>query len=586
MDYSETFKKLREELGLSQEGLANLLGVARMSVIRWESGLFEPSNKILFKVRKLYEANGLARPAGGKQMIETAKEDVSVENGGKGDFKDKKRSLWQRFYDSGITSPSQVMREACILMYLKMLDDSQSREEANAKIVGVELKDEDVVFKKGDWTRADDGRTYSIAYDALRWKNFKDLGPDQIYIRFRDFCYPFVDYLAQTKHDRFSKTLGSVKFGFENKVAALADIVDMISAIDFTKEDALGDFFEQMIDGHLNGQFRTPRHIIDLMVGMIKPKIFQRIIDPAMGTAGFLIRSEKYIEDHQKNDLYGAKEHDWVSNEEFSGNDIDDSMVSIGCMNLLFHGVKNPNISQASLLETTNNADYLGKYDIVLANPPFGSTAKTPKNLVDPSITAITDTEKNELLFVALFVKLLKVGGYCACIIPDGVLFGGGKAYVSLRKEIVDHQKLIAVVSMPSGVFMPYSGVKTSFVIFQKTDCGGTDNVWFYNMENDGYSLDVKRNKTEANDIPDIEARFNNLSGEKNRTRFEKSFFVPKEEIESNCFNLCFSQYKKAEAKKTETRSFDEIAAEFASVDAETSELAKSVFSKDKEETK
>lgn len=259
----------------------------------------------------------------------------------------------------------------------------------------------------------------------MRWSNFKHLNPNELSKRVRDYCYPFIKTLSESSDDVFSKFLGDVTYGFDGKQDVLVKVVDMMSSIDFTDNDAMGDFFEHLIDGKLNGQFRTPRHIIDMMVEMIKPQLHDKIIDPAMGTAGFLIESAKYIKEHNKEELLNKENRKFFSENQFAGVDTEPVMTRIGCMNLMFHDVTKPSLGTSSLLIEQNNAKHIGQYDIVLANPPFKGSLDA--DLTDPRILAVTKTGKTELLFVALFTKLLKVGGKCASIVPDGVLFGAGK---------------------------------------------------------------------------------------------------------------------------------------------------------------
>lgn len=262
----------------------------------------------------------------------------------------------------------------------------------------------------------------------------------------------------------------------------------------------MGDVYEYMCGSGISGQYRTPRHIIDMAVEMMKPKLGEKIIDPAMGTAGFIIEAAKYIRLHQKDELLNVQNAKKFSDEMFYGCDNDNNMARIGYMNAVLHGIKNPNFTMDSLLENENAKDYIGKFDLVLANPPFsGSLVESATN---GKILSITKSKKTELLFVALMDMLLKAGGRCMTIVPDGVLFGTDKAHKQLRIELIDKQKLIGVVSMPNGIFSAPTkkgsaskgaGVKTSFLIFEKSDKGGIDNVWFYNMTNDGYTLDAKR---------------------------------------------------------------------------------------------
>lgn len=469
--------------------------------------------------------------------------------------------IWQAFYNGGMSVSSTIIDQLCVLMFIKMLDDKQAKVETKALKLHIELKDDNLTFKSGDWENPETG--VKVPYSFMRWSNFKHLNPNELSKRVRDYCYPFIKTLSESSDDVFSKFLGDVTYGFDGKQDVLVKVVDMMSSIDFTDNDAMGDFFEHLIDGKLNGQFRTPRHIIDMMVEMIKPQLHDKIIDPAMGTAGFLIESAKYIKEHNKEELLNKENRKFFSEHQFAGVDTEPIMTRIGCMNLSFHDVAKPNLGTSSLLIEQNNAKHIGQYDIVLANPPFKGSLDA--DLTDPRILAVTKTGKTELLFVALFTKLLKVGGKCASIVPDGVLFGAGKAYQNLRRELVENQKLIAVVSMPGGIFQPYSGVKTSFILFEKTNHGGTDNVWFFDMQADGYSLDAKREQSEDNDIPEVLARFSNLDNELARKRTEQSFFVPIDELRNNNYDLSIGRYKKTVRKKVIYRSSNEICGDIVS---------------------
>jgi len=297
-----------------------------------------------------------------------------------------------------------------------------------------------------------------------------------------------------------------------------------------------------------NGQFRTPRHIIRMMVQLMKPTIEDNICDPAMGSAGFIVESAAYISQHYKKELVRRENAEHYKNSMFHGFDTDQTMLRIGAMNMMLHGVDNPNINYQDSLSEDNQDKNL--YSLVLANPPF--TGSLDYEVVDNSLLTIAKTKKTELLFLSLFTRILKSGGRCASIVPDGVLFGSSKAHLAIRKELVDNQQLEAIISMPSGVFKPYSGVSTAILIFTKTDAGGTDKVWFYDMRADGYSLDDKRSPLEVNDIPDIIARYNSLENEANRTRKEQSFFVPKDEIVANGYDLTINQYKEVERVKVD----------------------------------
>ena len=304
-----------------------------------------------------------------------------------------------------------------------------------------------------------------------------------------------------------------------------------------------------------NGQFRTPRHIIRMMVELMQPTLKDTICDPAMGSAGFIVESAKYIQAHYKSELLKKENAEHYKNGMLHGFDTDATMLRIGAMNLMLHGVDNPDIQYQDSLSTDNkDAD---RYTLCLANPPF--TGSLDNEAVSKTLLAITKTKKTELLFLALFVRMLQIGGRCASIVPDGVLFGNSSGHKSIRKELIDKQRLQAVISMPSGVFKPYAGVSTAILIFTKTNAGGTDKVWFYDMKADGFSLDDKRTPIADNDIPDVIARFKNLEAEESRTRKDQSFLVPVDEIKANDYDLSINKYKEVEKVKVEYEKPDMV---------------------------
>ena len=296
------------------------------------------------------------------------------------------------------------------------------------------------------------------------------------------------------------------------------------------------------------------------------PKADEVICDPACGTSGFLVASGEYLKQRRKEEIFYNKEKkDHYMNSMFHGYDMDRTMLRIGAMNMMTHGIDNPYIEYRDSLSDQNPDRE--KYSLILANPPFKGSLDA--DTVSTDLLKVCKTKKTELLFIALFLRMLKVGGRCACIVPDGVLFGSSTAHKAIRKALVEENRLEAVISMPSGVFKPYAGVSTGILLFTKTGHGGTDNVWFYDMTADGFSLDDKRTEVKENDIPDIIARFKNLEGEKSRARTEKSFFVPKEEIVGNEYDLSINKYKKTEYKPVEYPPTSEILAELRSLEVE-----------------
>ena len=326
----------------------------------------------------------------------------------------------------------------------------------------------------------------------------------------------------------------------------LANVVDQLDGIDMADKDTKGDLYEYMLgkiaSAGKNGQFRTPRHIIKLMVDMTAPTPKDTICDPACGTCGFLVSAAEFLQQHHGTDIARDKNAlKRFSEATFFGYDFDSTMLRIGSMNMLLHGIENPDIRYKDSLEEAN-ADDEEKYSLILANPPFAGSLDFESTAKD--LLKVVKTKKTELLFLALFLRLLKPGGRAAVIIPDGVLFGSSKAHKELRRILVEDQKLDGIVSMPCGVFKPYAGVSTAILFFTKTNSGGTDNVWFYDMKADGYSLDDKRNEQETSDLPDVLERWNKLDGEADRKRTDQSFLVPKADIAANDYDLSINRYK------------------------------------------
>ncbi|MBO5148715.1 MAG: SAM-dependent DNA methyltransferase, partial [Anaerotignum sp.] len=357
-------------------------------------------------------------------------------------------------------------------------------------------------------------------------------------------------------------------------VDVLDDIYNQMAQIH--DSDIRGDVYEYLLSkiaqSGLNGQFRTPRHIIKMMVSLMQPGPDDVICDPACGTSGFLVAAGEYLKENHKEDIfYNKQKKDHYMNSMFFGYDMDRTMLRIGAMNMMTHGIDNPYIVYRDSLSDQNPDK--DKCSLILANPPFKGSLDA--DTVSTDLLKMCKTKKTELLFLALFLRMLKIGGRCACIVPDGVLFGSSTAHKAIRKEIVENNRLEAIISMPSGVFKPYAGVSTGIMIFTKTGHGGTDKVWFYDMKADGYSLDDKRTPVADNDIPDIIARFRDLAAEESRERTEQSFFVSKEEIVENGYDLSINKYKKVEYVPVEYPSTQEILAELDRLEEEiASEMA------------
>lgn len=484
-----------------------------------------------------------------------------------GETKNKIDNIWDVFFSAGITSPITVLEQMTYLFFIKLLDDAQLQRERNAQIMGVELTDK--VFGDGNWTNPD--TKDEVPFEHLRWSHFKNLDGGVMLNLLRNDVFVFIKNINTGKDSAYSRFMKDAIFMIPNE-RTLTRVVESISDLDMNNKDAMGDVYEyilgKMAASGTNGQFRTPRHIIRMMVDMMQPSLDGVICDPAMGSAGFIVESAKYISEHYKAELLKKEHGNHYRNSMFFGYDTDQTMLRIGAMNLMLHGVENPNIAWQDSLSDDNKEQ--NKYDLILANPPFKGSLD--HNSVEKSLLTVARTKQTELLFISLFLRIMKLGGRCASIVPDGVLFGMNTAPKAIRKELVENQRLEAVISMPSGVFKPYAGVSTAVLIFTKTNAGGTDKVWFYDMRADGYSLDDKRSEIKENDIPDILARFANLKDEEQRTRKDQSFFVPKDEIAKNDYDLSLNKYKEVERVRVEYEKPEVILARIETLQNEVSE--------------
>lgn len=484
-----------------------------------------------------------------------------------GELRNKIDSLWDIFAAGGLTNPLDVIEQITYLMFIRDLDDTDNLRSKEAAMLGLPHKsifaDEVTV---GDRV---------INGNQLKWSVFRDFPADRMYSVMQEWVFPFIKGLHADKNSAYSKYMGDAIFKLPTPlvlskvVDSLDDIYELIEKSG-NKSDVRGDTYEYLLakiaSAGRNGQFRTPRHIIKMMVELMKPRPDDTICDPSCGTAGFLVAAGEYLRENCKEDIfYNREKKDHYMNNMFFGYDMDRTMLRIGAMNMMTHGVDNPFIEYRDSLSDQNSDRE--KYSLILANPPFKGSLDA--DTVSADLLKVCKTKKTELLFLALFLRMLKVGGRCACIVPDGVLFGSSTAHKAIRKEIIEGNRLEAVISMPSGVFKPYAGVSTGILVFTKTGHGGTDNVWLYDMQADGLSLDDKRSPVAENDIPDIIARFYNPDGEKERQRTEKSFFVPVEEIRSNEYDLSINKYKKTEYKPVEYASTQEIFEEINSLEQE-----------------
>jgi type I restriction enzyme M protein len=460
-----------------------------------------------------------------------------------GTLKSQIDNIWNAFWAGGISNPMEVIEQMTYLLFIKRLDELHTTREKKANRLKRPI--ENPVFPEGTNPYSKKNRQYQL----LRWSQFKELGdPNEMYEIVSEEVFPFIKGI-NGENSTYATHMKDARFTIPTP-ALLVKVVDMIAAVPMEDRDTKGDLYEYMLSkiatAGQNGQFRTPRHIIQMMVELTSPKPSDIICDPACGTAGFLIAAAEYLREHHPEIFTNAEAMKRFNHDTFNGFDFDSTMLRIGSMNMLLHGIENPDIQNRDSL-SQDHAGIEEQYTLILANPPFAGSLDYESCSKD--LQKIVKTKKTELLFVALFLRLLKAGGRAAVIVPDGVLFGSSKAHKALRKMIVENQKLDAVISMPSGVFRPYAGVSTAVLVFTKTNSGGTDDVWFYDMQADGYSLDDKRtvldkDKHETNNLPDIVNRWKKLDSEASRKRTEQSFMVPKDEVKDNDYDLSINRYK------------------------------------------
>lgn len=486
-----------------------------------------------------------------------------------GELKNKIDLLWDIFASGGLVNPLDVIEQITYLMFIHDLDETDNRKAQECALLG--LPHESIFADEitiGD--RKIDG-------NQLKWSTFRDFPAGKMYSIVQEWVFPFIKNLHSDKESAYSKYMDDAIFKLptplllDKVVSSLDAIYEIMKHLD--NSDVRGDVYEYLLNkiaqSGRNGQFRTPRHIIQMIVAMMQPQPDDIICDPACGTSGFLVASGEYLKENHKKEIFfnkDKKEH--YMNSMFFGYDMDRTMLRIGAMNMMTHGIASPFIEYRDSLSDQNTDRE--KYSLILANPPFKGSLDY--DIVSTDLLKMCKTKKTELLFLALFVRMLKIGGRCACIVPDGVLFGSSKAHKNIRQEIIDNNRLEAVISMPSGVFKPYAGVSTAILIFTKTGHGGTDNVWFYDMKADGFSLDDKRSETTDNDIPDIIHRFHHLEQESERERTEQSFFVPKQEIVDNGYDLSINKYKKTEYVPIEYPPTTEIMTKLHELEMEISQ--------------
>lgn len=483
-----------------------------------------------------------------------------------GELKNKIDSLWDIFAAGGLVNPLDVIEQITYLMFIHDLDEADNLRAKESAMLGLPYQSmfaDTVIINE----RPVDGK-------QLKWSVFRDFPAGKMYSVMQEAVFPFIKQLHGDKNSAYSKYMDDAIFKLPTPlllskvVATLDEIYNQMAQVH--DSDIRGDVYEYLLSkisqSGRNGQFRTPRHIIKMMVALMQPKPDDIICDPACGTSGFLVAAGEYLKENHKEEIFFNKQKkDHYMNGLFHGYDMDRTMLRIGAMNMMTHGVENPFIEYRDSL-SDQNPDR-NKYSLILANPPFKGSLDN--DIVSLDLLKMCKTKKTELLFLALFIKMLRVGGRCACIVPDGVLFGSSNAHKAIRKELIEGNRLEAVISMPSGVFKPYAGVSTGILIFTKTGHGGTDKVWFYDMQADGFSLDDKRTAINYNDIPDIKARFHNLAGEAERARTEKSFFVEVQEIIENGYDLSINKYKKVEYVPVEYPPTEQIMAELHELEME-----------------
>ena len=495
-----------------------------------------------------------------------------------GAIKNKVDKIWTDIWAGGITNPLTVIEQLTYLMFIRSLDEKELETEEFENMSGEKM---DKIFPQ------------SLIGQSMRWSKFKNDDPRDIYDVISQRVFPAIKNMKHGRLPDFTpqgemiEIAGGGGDGAEKDTAFARYMSDAMFLIptpqvlqkiitelddlyehDISDLDMQGDLYEYML-GKLstagqNGQFRTPRHIIQMMVELVQPTPDDTICDPACGTAGFLVASAEYIRSHYE-DTMTTNQWEHFSGPMFTGFDTDRTMLRLSAMNLMLHSITHPEIDYQDSVSKQNQIR--DKYTICLANPPFKGTVDAES--INDDLKAVTNTKKTELLFLALFLRMLKKGGRCACIVPDGVLFGSSRAHKAIRKELVENHQLRAVISMPSGVFKPYAGVSTAVLVFTKTGAGGTENVWFYDMKADGFSLDDKRTETSDNDIPDIIARFHHLEQEAARQRTEQSFFVPRQEIADNDYDLSINKYKKVEYVPVEYPSTTELMADLHELEME-----------------
>ncbi len=496
-----------------------------------------------------------------------------------GDIRNQIDSIWNDFWAGGVANPLSVMEQMTYLLFIKRLDELHTLEERKSQRFKNPM--ERCIFPEGNDEK---GRPY----EDLRWSRFKNFEPREMMDVVDEHVFPFLRTLG-AQGSSYGYHMRDARLGFSNP-ALLAKVVEKLDRIPMEDRDTKGDTYEYMLSriasAGQNGQFRTPRHIIKLMVKLTEPRPSDTVCDPASGTCGFLVAAGEYLREKHSKILRDTSLSAHFHGNMFHGFDFDPTMLRIGSMNMILHGVENPNvIYRDSLAE--DHAEDAGAYSLVLANPPFAGSLDYEATAKD--LQKVVKTKKTELLFVALFLRLLKTGGRAAVIVPDGVLFGSSKAHKAIRRMLVEDHKLDAVIKLPSGVFRPYAGVSTAILVFTKTGVGGTENVWFYDVQADGLSLDDKRvellspeklgpaperalsdTEHDKNNLPDVLARWRERGGaELQNPRTAQSFCVPREDIAATGYDLSLNRYKEVEHEEVEHDAPTDIIAELRTIETD-----------------
>ncbi len=496
-----------------------------------------------------------------------------------GEIRNQIDAIWNVFAAGGISNPLEVIEQITYLLFLRRLDDLHTLEEAKSNRLKRTL--ERRVFPEGKDAR---GRSF----EDLRWSRFKHFAPADMFTVIGEHAFPFLRTLGGDD-STYAHHMKDARFTIP-KASLLSQVVDLLDHVPMEERDTKGDLYEYMLgkiaSAGRNGQFRTPRHIIELMVNLVAPTPKDVLCDPACGTAGFLVAAGEYLRRHHGSALRDARLAEHFHHHLFHGFDFDNTMLRIGSMNMLLHGVENPDIRYRDSL-AQDHAGEEEKYTLVLANPPFAGSLDYENCAKD--LQQIVKTKKTELLFLALFIRLLKPGGRAAVIVPDGVLFGSSNAHKTLRRLLVEEQKLDAVISLPGGVFKPYAGVSTAILLFTKTNSGGTDHVWFYDVDADGMSLDDKRTELlppeklgpvpripltaedhPKNNLPDLLTRWPQRDGaERQNPRTAQSFCVPKADLAEQGYDLSLNRYKEVVHEEVAHRPPGEILQSLATLEKE-----------------